>query len=175
MEKTVLILGASGKIVTHSAAAFGRAGWTVRLFNRKTDSLAKAAAGTHVIVNGFNSHYKNWAKDVPRYTKKIIKAAKASGATVIVPGNVYVYGGNAGIWGPDTPHSAKTRKGRIRIEMERVYRDAASTSVRTILLRAWDFIDPNGADKLMGSFIVKNIQKGLLTHLGPPKGRRASC
>jgi nucleoside-diphosphate-sugar epimerase len=175
MAKTVLILGASGKIGTHSAAAFERAGWTVRLFDRKTDTLDKAAAGTDVIVNGFNPHYKNWAKDVPCYTTKIIDAAKTSGATVIVPGNVYVYGADAGTWGPDTRHSAKTRKGRIRIEMERAYRDAAGTGVRTIILRAGDFIDPNGADTLMGAVVVKNIHKGVLTHLGPPNVRRAYC
>jgi len=175
MKKTALILGASGKIGTHSAAAFERAGWKVRLFNRRTDKLTKSAMGADVIVNGFNPPYKKWAKDTPRYTAEVIKAAKASGATIIVPGNVYVYGAHAGTWGPDTPHNAKTRKGRIRIDMESAYREAASTGVRTIILRAGDFIDPNGADTLMRNVIVKDIHKGILTHLGPPDVRHAYC
>ena len=54
MTKTVLILGASGKIGRHSAAAFQKAGWTVRAYDRKTESMTRAAMGADVIVNGLN-------------------------------------------------------------------------------------------------------------------------
>jgi nucleoside-diphosphate-sugar epimerase len=176
MAQTVLILGANGKIGTHAAKAFGDAGWTLRLFDRATDTLTEAAQGVDVIINGFNPPaYKGWDTIVPKYTAEIIAAAKASGATVIVPGNVYNYGDTAGTWGPLTPQTAKTRKGRLRIEMEQSYRAAAQEGVRTIILRAGDFLDPNRDGTMMSLVILKEIQKGVLTTLGPTDVEHAYC
>ena len=43
MTKTVLILGGRGKIGSHSARAFGEAGWEVRLYDRATEDMKAAA------------------------------------------------------------------------------------------------------------------------------------
>ncbi len=53
-DKTVLILGGSGRFGRHARAAFQQAGWRLRLFDRKTDRLEQAAKGVGVIVNGWN-------------------------------------------------------------------------------------------------------------------------
>jgi nucleoside-diphosphate-sugar epimerase len=174
MSQTVLILGATGKIGRHSANAFQAAGWSVRRFNRSTDSLAEAAIGASVIVNGFNpAGYKNWATLVPAYTAEIIAAAKTSGATVIVPGNVYVYGDQPGTWDAKTPHRATTRKGKIRMAMEACYREAAKDGVRSIILRAGDFLDPNRDGTLMSLAVLRTLSKGTVTALGDPRSRHA--
>ncbi len=176
MTKTVLILGASGKIGSHAAEAFALAGWTVRKFQRGKDDMAESARGQSVIVNGFNPPgYKNWATLVPRYTKEVIAAAKSSGATVIVPANVYVYGDHPGTWDESTPHRATTRKGRIRIEMEAAYREAAKDGVRSILLRAGDFLDPRRDGTMMSAVVLRQVSKGRLTTLGDPSVRRSHC
>ncbi len=76
---------------------------------------------------------------VPVLHAQVIAAARQSGATVIVPGNVYVFGADTpGPWGQTTPHGAQNPLGRIRIDMEAAYRGAG---VRTIILRGGDFID----------------------------------
>lgn len=176
MTQKVLILGASGKIGRHSIEAFSKAGWEVHKFNRETDSLEGVAQGMDVIVNGFNpAGYKGWATEVPKYTAEIIQAAKTSGATIIVPGNVYNFGDTPGTWGPTTPQSAQTRKGRIRIEMERSYRQAVRDGVRTVILRAGDFLDPNRAGTLMSMVVLNKIEKGSLTTLGPIDVEHAYC
>lgn len=176
MTQKVLILGASGKIGRHSSEAFAKAGWEVHKFNRKTDTLKNAAQGMDVIVNGFNpAGYKGWAKQIPKYTAEIIQAAKHSGATVIVPGNVYNFGDTPGTWGPLTPQTAKTRKGRVRIEMEKSYQQAAREGVQTIVLRAGDFLDPNRDGTLMSLVILGKITKGTLTTLGPTDVDHAYC
>ncbi len=174
MTQTVLILGATGKIGRHSAEAFEAAGWNVRRFNRATDSLMEAAKGVDVIVNGFNpAGYKNWETLIPKYTADIIAAAKASGATILVPGNVYVYGNHPGTWDADTPHRATTRKGKVRIEMEAAYRAAADDGVQTIILRAGDFLDPGRDGTLMSLATLRDIKKGKVTALGDPNARHA--
>lgn len=164
MTQTVLILGASGKIGSHAVDAFWNAGWTVRKYQRGTD-MTQAAMGADVIVNGLNPpNYANWAKNIPAITAQVIAAAQASGATVIIPGNIYNFGNQPGTLDENTPHRAHTRKGKIRITMEDTYR---ASGVPTIILRAGNFIDPNGNGDLM-SFMCKDIAKGKLMGFGNP-------
>lgn len=165
MTKTVLILGASGKIGGHAARAFAAAGWTVRRYMRGTDMTA-AATGAQVIVNGLNPpNYHDWGRLLPALTEQVIAAARASGATVILPGNVYNFGNQPGVLDEATPHRAQTRKGKVRIRIEQMYRDAG---VPTIILRAGNFIDPEGNGDVMSRVIAPGIGKGRLTAPGDP-------
>ncbi len=165
MQQTVLILGANGKIGSHAADVFWNAGWAVRKYERGTD-MTKAAEGADVIINGLNPpNYYNWAKTIPAITAQVIAAAKASGATVIIPGNIYNFGNQPGIFDEKTPQTPNTRKGQIRVEMEHAYRDAA---VQTIILRAGNFIDPHGNGDLMSLAMMRDIKKGKVTALGDP-------
>ena len=171
MTKTVLILGAKGRFGRHAADAFAKAGWQVRRFDRKTDRLPDAAKGADVIVNAWNPTYDRWASDVPALTKQVIAAARASGATVIIPGNVYVFGPNApDRFAEDTPHLAANPLGRIRVEMESAYRAAG---VRTINLRAGDFLDTEASGNWFDMVLAKTLAKGRLTTPGDPDTPRA--
>lgn len=165
MTGTVLILGPSGKIGTHSIRAFKAAGWTIRRYRRGTD-MTRAAIGADVIVNGLNPpNYHDWANQIPAITRQVIAAARASGATVIIPGNVYVYGETGGTWDETTPHNATTRKGRIRMEMEAEYR---SSGVQTILLRAGNFIDPDRDGDIFAVMTCPVPAKRRITSAGDP-------
>ena len=173
MSQTVLILGASGLFGSHAANAFQDAGWTVRRYQRGTD-MARAAMGADVIVNAMNPpKYHNWAKLIPAITADAIAAARASGATLLVAGNVYVYGTAPGPWGPDTPHHPNTRKGRIRATMEATYANAATQGVRTIMLRGGDFIAPKDPRTILNMITLKPLAKGAITAFGTPTTPRA--
>ncbi|MEX0282502.1 MAG: epimerase, partial [Arenibacterium sp.] len=125
MQQKVLILGASGRFGRNAALAFETAGWHVRRFRRGHETLDDAARDTDVIVNGFNPAYPNWARDVPALTRDVIRVARRYAATVIIPGNVYVFGADtASPWSEASRHGAKNPLGRIRVEMERAYRAA---------------------------------------------------
>lgn len=158
MTKTVLILGASGKVGAHCKTAFEAAGWQVRTFNRKTDDMTQSAIGADVIVNGMNPpNYHDWAGILPQITRDVIAAARASGATVILPGNVYVFGNRPGDWSEETPHAPCSSKGHIRAEIERMYRDSG---VQTINLRAGNFIDPDRNGDVFSIMIAGGLAKG---------------
>jgi nucleoside-diphosphate-sugar epimerase len=174
MPQTVLILGASGLFGSHAATAFTNAGWTVRRYQRGTD-MAKAAMGADLIVNALNPpNYHNWAQLIPQITADVIAAAKASGATILVAGNVYVYGTEPGPWGPNTPHNPNTRKGRIRADMEATYAAAATQGTRTIVLRAGEFVTPSPSARTVWNMIVlKSLPKGRLTSFGNPTAKSA--
>jgi len=164
MEQTVLILGANGRFGTNAANAFAAAGWKVRKFDRSHDQLERAAKGADVIVAAWNPPYQDWAKQVPALHATVRKAALANDATVIVPGNVYVFGPDAPLpWGRDTPHLATNPLGRIRIEMEDAYR---REGVRTILLRSGDFLDTSASGNWFDGFMAKPLNKGIFTSPG---------
>ena len=166
MQSTVLILGGSGKIGSRASEAFWNAGWHVRQFNRKTDNMITAAQGVDVIVNGLNPPaYHDWERTIPAITAQVIAAAKASNATVIIPGNIYNYGDQPGILDVDTPQNAHTKKGRVRIAMEQSYQ---ASGVRTIVLRAGNFIDPDGNGDIMSMLLMREIAKGTLTAAADP-------
>jgi nucleoside-diphosphate-sugar epimerase len=172
-ENTALILGASGLFGSHAARAFATAGWTVRRYRRGTD-MAAAATGAQVIVNAMNPpHYHDWARLIPKITAEVLAAARASGATVIVPGNVYVFGDQPGPWGVETPHRPVSRKGRIRAEMEAAYAAAARNGIRTILLRGGDFLAAESPSTLMNMVVLKSLAKGRITALGRPGAQHA--
>lgn len=173
MIKTVLITGPSGHIGRHAAAAFEAAGWTVRRFRRGTDMVA-AAEGADIIVNGMNPpNYHNWAETLPRITEQHIAAARASGAMVILPGNIYSLGDTCpGAWDETAPHRPTTRKGRVRAEVEEMYR---ASDVQTLILRAGNFIDPEGDNDIVSLMVLRSLGRGRITFAGTPGARQAWC
>lgn len=164
MTQTALILGATGRFGRNAAFAFEAAGWTVRRFDRAADTLEAAAKSADVIVAGWNPAYPDWAKQVPELHASIIKAAKASGATVIVPGNVYVFGPDTPVpWSDQSARNATNPLGCIRMEMEAAYRDSG---VHTIILRAGDYIDTRASGNWFDAMMVSKVWKGKFTYPG---------
>lgn len=173
MTKIVLILGASGKIGKHAAAAFARAGYEVRKHDRHSGDLVRDAEGVDVIVNGWNPPaYQDWDRNIPALTERVIQAARVSGASVIIPGNVYNLDARGGEWSESTPHQPPTRKGKIRESMERAYE---ASGVQTIVLRAGNFIDSERKDDVMSLLYLRSIKKGVITMPGDPDVKQAFC
>lgn len=163
MSGIVLVAGASGLFGGQVARAFEAAGWQVRKYQRGSD-MAAAAMGADVIVNGLNPPmYHNWAVEIPRITVQVLAAAQVSGATLIVPGNVYPYGMQPGPWGPDTPHLPASRKGVIRARMEADYR---ASGQRAIILRGGDFLDEAAKTTAMNMVALKDAAKGKIALMG---------
>ena len=116
-----------------------------------------------MIVNAMNPPmYHDWPRLVPAITAQAIAAARASGATLIVPASVYNYGNQPRPWGPSTPQKPNTRKGAVRVQMEAEYR---ATGVPVILLRGGDFIDAEGKTQGMG-MALRGLAKGKIMALG---------
>ena len=173
MTKKVLILGASGKIGHHSKQAFAAAGWAVKNFNRQEDDMSFAARDVDLIVNGLNPpNYHNWKELIPKITKNVIFAAKESGASVLLPGNVYHFGDQGGVWSENTPPNPVSRKGEIRLEMEREYKESG---IQTIVLRAGNFIDPERNGCIMSLVFLRDLAKKKINLPGSASAKQAMC
>ena len=164
MTNTVLILGGSGRFGRNATQSFKTAGWDVHQFDRQRDDLMTAARGIDVIVAAWNPAYNLWASQVPALHASIRRAALTHDATVIIPGNVYLFGPDTSApWGAESPHAATNPLGRIRIEMEAAYK---REGVRTIVLRSGDFLDSQASGNWFDMIMIKGLAKGRLTYPG---------
>lgn len=186
-SRTVLVLGAGGRFGRAAVAAFSDAGWQVRAFVRPNrpapssrgvaaiegdafdaTSVAEAARGADVIVHALNPPYPRWSQDLPRQTESVLAAARATGATVMIPGNVYNYGADMpATLGEGTPHHPSTRKGTLREEMEQSFRRATEDGVNTVILRAGDFIEAAKTGNWFDTYVTAKIDRGVAVYPGP--------
>ena len=171
-NRTALVLGVTGGIGKTVAHLLSTRGWSVRAMHRdparlrgsafevvagdamRASDVAAAAAGVSLIVHAVNPPgYRNWGELVMPMLDSTIAAARASGARVLLPGTVYNYG-------PDTfgrriseeaPQHPTTRKGAIRVEMERRLRDSGQ---RVLIVRAGDFFGPGAANNWFSQGLV---------------------
>ena len=177
LQKTALVLGATGGIGGEVARLLVAHGWTVKALHRAPQRAGLAADGMHwlkgnamnrgdvvaaaqgvqLIVHAVNPPgYRNWGQLVLPMIDNSIAAAKASGARILLPGTVYNYGPDVlPEIREDAPQSPQTRKGAIRAEMEARLRAAASDGVRTLIVRAGDFFGPRAANNWFSQGLVK--------------------
>jgi len=173
----VLVLGATGGIGSEVARQLRDAGWEVRALKRgaasssehrdgitwlrgdamKRDEVLAAARGCAVIVHAVNPPgYRRWSELVLPMVDHTIAAATAEGATIVLPGTVYNYGPDAfPLLNEDSPQHPSTRKGAIRVEMERRLQAATAHGARVLVVRAGDFFGPRAGNNWFSQGLVK--------------------
>ncbi len=192
-SKYALVLGATGGIGGEMARNLLSRGWTVRALHRNPEALsptakttglvwikgdamsatdvAGAAKGASVIVHGVNPPgYRNWAELVLPMVDNTIAAARGNGARIVLPGTVYNYGPDAfPRLSEQSPQNPVTRKGKIRVELERRLRVASSGGTTVLIVRAGDFFGPATANNWFAQGIVKPGREfTALTYPGAP-------
>lgn len=125
--------------------------------------LADAAKDCAVIVHGVNYPYDRWVPFMRTATQNVIKAA--AGKTILFPGNVYGLGAQTSTALDESAGQlATTRKGKLRIHLEDMLREAAEQNdTRVLIVRAGDYFGPtarNGmVDRIFGHAAMgKKIQ-----------------
>jgi len=179
IDRTALVLGATGGIGGEVARLLVARGWKVRALHRDPERLsaplkgsgliwergdamvasnvASAADNASVIIHAVNPPgYRNWDQLVLPMLDNTIAAARVSRARIVLPGTIYNYG-------PDTfpdlhetsPQSPVTAKGRIRAEMERRLHAAAMAGAHVLIVRAGDFFGPRAGNNWFSQGLVK--------------------
>ncbi|WOS41232.1 NAD-dependent epimerase/dehydratase family protein [Xanthomonas rydalmerensis] len=176
-SSTALVLGASGGIGGELARQLRDAGWQVRALQRglahsseerdgihwrRGDALQRAdvlqaAQGCAVIVHAVNPPgYRRWSELVLPMIDNTLAAAIAERATVVLPGTVYNYGPDAyPAPDEDAPQHPLTRKGAIRVELERRLQAATAQGARAIVVRAGDFFGPRVGNSWFAQGLVR--------------------
>lgn len=169
MPRTALITGASGRFGRNAILAMKAAGWEIRTHRRGHD-LAEDARGADAIIAAWNPPYPRWTRDLPGLTAQLIAAAKASGARVVLPGNVYIYGTAPAPWTPATPHRPCAALGQARAEMEAAL---AAADIPLLTLRMGDFLDTVPSGNWFDLIIAKPLKRGYISYPGRPDAAHA--
>jgi nucleoside-diphosphate-sugar epimerase len=186
---TIAVLGANGRLSRTVARAFLDAGYDVIAVTRtgkplpelnsarcvaadasNGESLTAATKGAQIIFNGLNPLYTEWEQLVLPMARNVIAACKANEALHLFPGNVYGYGSPMPVeLMEDTPMRPTNSKGRIRVEMERMFAEEAAREggVQTIVLRAGDFFGGTGTGSWFDQASISKLSKGVFTAAGP--------
>lgn len=186
--KTIAIIGAAGRMGDQAARAFVAAGWRVKGIGRgarlaemapgvepvSADLFDRAAtiaavAGADVVMNAANPPYDRWDGTVLAMAETVLEAAKAAGATHLLPGNVYNFGREVGLsMDEDWPERGDTDKGRIRIALEALCRRYADDhGVQTIVLRGGDFFGGGKPGSWLDLMLLRDLKKDVFTAVGP--------
>ena len=182
----ILVLGATGRLGRAAAQAFRAAGWSVaslvrasagnaiapgtepiEVDARDTAAVIEAARGADVVLNSLNVPFTQWATAAIPLAQTAIAAARENGATLVFPGNLYVYGSRIpAIVDETTPFAPASRKGEIRVAIEAQLRAAAEEGTPVIILRSGDFFGA-GTGSYFDRLLVRDLASGRLTYPGP--------
>ena len=178
-ERIALVLGATGGIGGASAKALLARGWKVRALDRQAGTRApppgmegvewlrgdamragdvlRGAQGVQLIVHAVNPPgYRDWDTLVLPMMENSLQAARASDARVVILGSTYNYGLEAyPLLKEDSPERPHTRKGAIRVALERRLEEEAARGTRVLVLRAGDFFGPGGGSNWFAQGYVK--------------------
>lgn len=106
--------------------------------------LKRLAADKSVIFHGINYPYHQWFGNMDLVTQKIIDAAAQNRALIVFPGNVYPFGLATQPIREESVPQPTTRKGALRVELERMLQAAAEAGTcRVLNVRLPDFWGPN--------------------------------
>lgn len=172
----VLILGATGGIGGEIARRLIREQWNVRALKRglaasepnggiqwmagdalDAGQVATAAAGCNVIVHAVNPPgYRNWEQLVLPMLRNTINAAEHNGALIVLPGTVYNYGPDAfPLLREDARQMPVTRKGAIRVQMEKELLAYSQRGGRVLIVRSGDFFGPHAGNNWFSQGVIK--------------------
>ena len=180
LDPTALVIGATGGIGSETAKALLRRGWRVRALTRdkaraerefarlgtvqwiagdamRESDVVAAARGASLIIHAANPPgYRDWRGLALPMLRNTIAVARLTGARVVLPGNVYNFGPDAGeVLSEAAPQHPATRKGRVRVEMEALLAAAAVDGVRSLVVRAGDYFGPHGPSSWFGNIMVR--------------------
>jgi nucleoside-diphosphate-sugar epimerase len=176
-QPIALVLGATGGIGGHVAQGLVARGWIVKALHRNAIAAADkqpnlqwvqgdalngadvelAAEGAEIIVHAVNPPgYKDWVKLVLPMLENTIRAARPHGARIVLPGTVYNYGPDAFPHvSEDSAQNPITRKGAIRVELERRLKQASEEGVQVLIVRSGDYFGPGAGNSWFSQGLVK--------------------
>lgn len=110
------------------------------------EATIQAVRGSDVVVHAASIPYPDWPRVATTLAENALAAAETSSATLVFPGNVYVYGRpRSRFVTEDHPQEPHTVKGRIRLGIERSFLQAHRDGrLDLVLPRYPDVYGPGG-------------------------------
>jgi len=180
MSELHVVFG-TGAIGRATAEELTKRGKTIRMVNR-SGVMSEAPAGVEVATADLNApakvrevtrdavvvyqcaqpRYFEWPEKFPPLQQSIIDGLTDTNAKLVIVENLYMYGSTNGRpMTEDFPHTAHTRKGKTRSEMNKAALTAhAEGKVRVVIARGSDFFGPWGSHSSMGERVFRPLLTG---------------
>ncbi|WP_030548834.1 NAD-dependent epimerase/dehydratase family protein [Streptomyces albus] len=163
--------GHSVRVVTRSGRSPEPGIEHVALDATDSERLTEAVRGADALYGCAAPPYPRWASDWPPLASSLCAAAEATGAVLVVLGNLYGYGPVDGPMTEDLPLAATDRKGRVRAAVwERAQALHEQGRIRAVEVRASDFFGPGVTDggHLAGRVMPRLLRGKPVSTLGDP-------
>ncbi|MFG3440018.1 NAD-dependent epimerase/dehydratase family protein [Nonomuraea sp. NPDC047897] len=110
--------------------------------------LTEVTAGADVLYNCVNPRYHRWHTDWPPMAESFLATAEATGAVLVILGNLYPYGPVTGPMTEDLPLASTSPKAQVRAKM---WVDALAAHeagrIRVTEVRGSDYFGPGTTDQ----------------------------
>ncbi|MBQ0986543.1 NAD-dependent epimerase/dehydratase family protein [Streptomyces sp. F63] len=136
-----------------------------------SERLTGAVRGADAIYSCAAPPYPRWTRDWPPLASSVCAAAEATGAVLVMLGNLYGYGPVDGPLTEDLPLAATDRKGRVRAAVWEQARSLHEQGrIRAVELRSSDFFGPGVTDggHLAGRVMPRLLRGKPVSTLGDP-------
>src|SRR5262249_29511748 len=131
-------------------------------------ALAETVRAADIVVHAANPVYTQWQSQPIPLARYAIDTARRLSALLMFPGNIYNFGRRMPpLLLEDTEQNPNTRKGSIRVEIEKALRESAGSGLRSVVIRAGDFFGGPGRCSWFDLVITKSLRKGQVTYPGP--------
>ncbi|MER6999411.1 NAD-dependent epimerase/dehydratase family protein [Streptomyces sp. NPDC000410] len=163
--------GHSVRVVTRSGRSPEPGIEHVALDAADSERLTEAVRGAAAIYSCAAPPYHRWASEWPPLASSLCAAAEATGAVLVMLGNLYGYGPVDGPMTEQLPLAATGSKGRVRAAVWEQARERHEQGrIRAVELRASDFFGPGVTDGgHLAARVVPRLLRGKpVSTLGDP-------
>lgn len=101
-----------------------------------------------------------WQRDWPVIMENVIRACEAYGSKLVFMDNVYPYGLVKGPMTEDTPMNPRSKKGQVRMQVDRMLLDAMDRGLRGCIARAADFYGPGCTTGVLNATVFDRYAAG---------------
>lgn len=137
------------------------------------DDLKRVCSDVDVIFHTISVPYPEWQMGHPTLMKNVLAAARNGGAKVIVIDNIYAYGrSNGQKVSEDANKNPHTKKGKIRLSIDQMAKDAHLNGVPTMTLHFPDFYGPNAENTILNETLKSVAINKKAIFVGPKHIKR---
>ncbi|NMB53779.1 MAG: NAD-dependent epimerase/dehydratase family protein [Leptolinea sp.] len=126
--------------------------------------------GARVVYMCAAPRYHEWEKKFPPLMRSVIAGTQKANVRLVFGDNLYAYGEVQGVIREDTPLNARTRKGRVRIQLvDELMRAHQAGNLQVCIGRASDFFGPYARNSTLGERVfIPMLQGKAASVMGDP-------